>query len=425
MADASRAPLEGGSHERQSSVAEGGSGLRDGAAAAAGGGASFGAATSSTLPLSALECGVCLSLVCQPVSLSCGHSFCRVCLVNTLRRNKKNAEDQPEDVMIANIARTCFPELYASRLREVEAEQDTFMAVLPIFYYNVPMFPGETLNLHLFEPRYKLMMQRVSECEFLSDGRVLLVAKLASRHTVVDHFVEDGTQGLHYCRLEPRHDDHPTDPDEAAKLESLHERTRALATRVVEPVTRQIVERYGEMPPSAVGLSYWAASVLPLTVREKQALLSARSTTDRLQVCERHLASLSSSNSSSSSDGDGGGGGGDDGGGGGAGGGGGGGGGGDGGGIGGPIVPPQRANAAAVAEAFVRHIEEGVDTEEALVAAAAAGPAGVGGGGSGAAGGGSASGGMEGAESRPDRWGGGGDSGGGSGSGGGGSAWGN
>lgn len=45
-----------------------------------------------------------------------------------------SAEDQPEDVMIANIARTCFPELYASRLREVEAEQDTFMAVLPIFY---------------------------------------------------------------------------------------------------------------------------------------------------------------------------------------------------------------------------------------------------------------------------------------------------
>ncbi|CAN0260492.1 unnamed protein product, partial [Ectocarpus sp. 8 AP-2014] len=37
----------------------------------------------------ALECAVCLSLVCEPVSLSCGHSFCRVCLVNTLRRNKK------------------------------------------------------------------------------------------------------------------------------------------------------------------------------------------------------------------------------------------------------------------------------------------------------------------------------------------------
>ncbi|CAN0434724.1 unnamed protein product, partial [Hapterophycus canaliculatus] len=54
-----------------------------GAGAGAGGVSSFG------LPLSALECAVCLSLVCEPVSLSCGHSFCRVCLVNTLRRNKK------------------------------------------------------------------------------------------------------------------------------------------------------------------------------------------------------------------------------------------------------------------------------------------------------------------------------------------------
>ena len=70
----------------------------------------------------------------------------------------------------------------------------------------------------------------------MSDGRVLLVAKLASRHTVVDHFVEDGTQGLHYCRLEPRHDDRPANASESSQMETLHEQTRALATRVVEPV---------------------------------------------------------------------------------------------------------------------------------------------------------------------------------------------
>lgn len=29
------------------------------------------------------------------------------------------------------------------------------------FSDNVPMFPGETLNLHLFEPRYRLMIQRI------------------------------------------------------------------------------------------------------------------------------------------------------------------------------------------------------------------------------------------------------------------------
>lgn len=34
----------------------------------------------------ALECPLCLSLICEPLSISCGHSFCRVCLVKSLRR---------------------------------------------------------------------------------------------------------------------------------------------------------------------------------------------------------------------------------------------------------------------------------------------------------------------------------------------------
>lgn len=45
-----------------------------------------------------------------------------------------SAEDQPEDVMLANIARACFPELAAARLKEVEGEREKFMTVLPIFY---------------------------------------------------------------------------------------------------------------------------------------------------------------------------------------------------------------------------------------------------------------------------------------------------
>lgn len=41
------------------------------------------------LPRSLLQCGVCLSLVCEPVSISCGHTFCRTCLVSSLRRSHK------------------------------------------------------------------------------------------------------------------------------------------------------------------------------------------------------------------------------------------------------------------------------------------------------------------------------------------------
>jgi hypothetical protein len=70
-------------------------------------------------------------------------------------------QDQPENVMLAQIARTGFPQAYAERYREAAQEKRSWKAVHPIFYYNVPMLPGETLSLHLFEPRYKLMMKRI------------------------------------------------------------------------------------------------------------------------------------------------------------------------------------------------------------------------------------------------------------------------
>eukprot|EP00752_Nemacystus_decipiens_P003471 g3206.t1 len=336
-----------------------------------------GGATSAALPLSALDCAVCLSLVVQPVSLSCGHTFCRLCLVNTLRRNKKqcptcravchnSAEDQPEDVMVAHIARTCFPEQYARRLKEIEGDRDSFNAELPIFYYNVPMFPGETLQLHLFEPRYKLMMKRIvntsrrfayvpnytgyvasngdvaliaqlSECDFLSDGRVLLVAKLTSRHTVTDHFVEEGTQGLHYCRLEARTDDPPpAGSDLAARLEALHAKTRELALRVIQPVTSQVIDRYGEMPAGAEAFSLWTTSILPMQLGEKHVLLSSNSTIERLLACEQHLMSLDG---------------------------------------GSPPAPAGMRDVAAVAEEFERQVAAG-ESEESLAALVAGGPAG-------------------------------------------------
>lgn len=54
-----------------------------------------------------------------------------------------------------------FPELLERRTRETEAERDKFDLCLPAFFYNVPVFPGQTLCLHFFEPRYKLMMRRI------------------------------------------------------------------------------------------------------------------------------------------------------------------------------------------------------------------------------------------------------------------------
>ncbi|CAM9955345.1 unnamed protein product [Ectocarpus sp. 6 AP-2014] len=325
----------------------------------------------ATLPLAALECAVCLSLVCEPVSLSCGHSFCRVCLVNTLRRNKKKcptcravchnrrefvAEDQPEDVMLANIARTCFPELAAARLKEVEAEREKFMTVLPVFYScrhaeerrqrahvsrREPAAAPVRAALQAHDEESRQHLAEV-ECEFLSDGRVLLKAKLISRQTVIDHFVEEGTQGLHFCRVEARGDEAPSNEQNgnaSARVEELHARTRRLIQDAIGPFMSEIIERYGEMPASAEGFSQWAAAVLPMPVLEKHAMLSGRSTADRLVACERHLASLTT---------------------------------GRGGGV--PPALAEPRDVTAVADAFSRHISDAGHTPESVAAAVSAGP---------------------------------------------------
>lgn len=138
--------------------------------------------TSQSIPLSVdtiytslekvLECSICLRTLCEPISIPCGHTFCRTCLVSSLRRSKKKcpecrevchveAETASENHIIKAIAQQFNPNSYATRLQEAEAEKVGWRSLLPIFYYNSPLFPGMKLSLHLFEPRYKLMMQRI------------------------------------------------------------------------------------------------------------------------------------------------------------------------------------------------------------------------------------------------------------------------
>lgn len=63
--------------------------------------------------------------------------------------------------MLKDICIAVNPDAYALRQAECQAEKATWVATYPIFYYNEPLFPNSRLNLHLFEPRYRLMMQRV------------------------------------------------------------------------------------------------------------------------------------------------------------------------------------------------------------------------------------------------------------------------
>jgi len=278
----------------------------------------------------ALECPLCLSLICEPLSISCGHSFCRVCLVKSLRRSKKkcpqcravchmSAEDAQENIMIKDLAMHTNSVEYAARLLESEVEKKTWSTLLPIFYYNETLFPGGRLDLHLFEPRYRVMMQRVvsstrsfayvpnfhqysasigdialvallEEVEFMADGRCTLQARLSSRMTISDHYIEEGTQGLHFCRLTPLSDD-PMEEDQIPIVADLVN----LATLIVGsfftgPIRARLEARYGVAPPPSSGaagaeaFSLWMAAICPLPESEKGRLLGSTDTAERLRT---------------------------------------------------------------------------------------------------------------------------------------------
>jgi len=98
--------------------------------------------------------------------------------------------------------------------------------------------------------------------------------------------VEDGTQGLHFCRLQPFCDD-PIDPAEVHELQPLINQGRSLLDYVAElSNSKSILEqRFGKFPKTnEVELfSLWLAGLSPLAEEEKLQLLLSKDTKVRLE----------------------------------------------------------------------------------------------------------------------------------------------
>jgi len=134
------------------------------------------------------ECPLCLRLLLQPATTDCGHTFCRPCLDRTLDHNaacpicktsltqylaeRRSAVDAFMDASL----RRLLPTESAARARDYDAElsalgvqnhrddlgQEITGADVPVFVCTIS-FPGVPCPLHVFEPRYRLMVRRSME----------------------------------------------------------------------------------------------------------------------------------------------------------------------------------------------------------------------------------------------------------------------
>uniref|UniRef100_A0A8C5UDS5 LON peptidase N-terminal domain and ring finger 1 n=1 Tax=Malurus cyaneus samueli TaxID=2593467 RepID=A0A8C5UDS5_9PASS len=291
------------------------------------------------LGLDLLRCPCCRLMFFEPVTTPCGHTFCKECLERcldhrpncplckqSLREYLKVGRYSPT-VLLQDIMLATFPSQLAERreLHQAEmAELSNLTKNIPIFVCTMS-FPGIPCPLHVFEPRYRLMIRRCQESgarrfgmcvyengksfadygcmleirqvELLADGRSLVDTIGRQRFRVLRRGHRDGyhTADIEYL------EDKKVSGEELQELQSLHESTYRLAQRFCEHgdlTSRHILLQHGALPDkeediqaSADGPTWcwWLLSILPLEPSYQLSLLSCISLRARLSQLQRVL----------------------------------------------------------------------------------------------------------------------------------------
>ena len=197
--------------------------------------------------------------------------------------------------------------------------QEAVLSELPIFPLAVVLFPGAILPLHIFEERYKAMIQHAIDNQgqfglsFRSDaavsaetppaiGSVGCAAKIKAVLPLEEGRMNILTAGLlrfhitEFTQAEPfliaKVSTFSDDLDLEADVERLNHDTKEITSQFLK-LLQKLNDLSGlanvELPHSPEALSMVVASALPIDDKEKQQLLEMTSTKLRLNHLKRHL----------------------------------------------------------------------------------------------------------------------------------------
>ncbi|KAI0911579.1 ATP-dependent protease La domain-containing protein [Ustulina deusta] len=186
-----------------------------------------------------MDCMVCYALFLDPMTTTCGHTYCRTCIHRVLDHSdlcpicrraisiqaQANPRTAPSNKRLVSMINGFWTDLVARRSQAYRLEQqaDHEGFDVPIFICTLS-FPSMPLFLHVFEPRYRLMIRRAVEgdrtfgmvlgrsapgpdepgfmelgvllrivnIEFFPDGRSLLETVGISRFRITRHGFLDG-----------------------------------------------------------------------------------------------------------------------------------------------------------------------------------------------------------------------------------------
>ncbi|XP_071086910.1 LON peptidase N-terminal domain and RING finger protein 1-like [Haliotis cracherodii] len=295
------------------------------------------------------ECGLCYRLFYVPVTTPCGHVFCRQCLERCLDHTtncplcKSSLVEylaerrQAVTESVQAILETYFAQEYEERKKTHEEEMLELTRMgsdekheIPVFVCTLS-FPTIPCPLHIFEPRYRLMIRQcmesgtrqfgmcvalgddennfsdvgtmleIRDVQFFPDGRSLLDTIGGRRFKVLERGHRDGynTAKVEYLS------DKKVEGEQLTELQQLEEEMYTLSKGWFDDLPsmhkQRIVKHFGTIPPkdpdpqaSPNGPSWhwWVVAVLPLDPRVQMALVSMVSFRERLLAIKRVLTYL-------------------------------------------------------------------------------------------------------------------------------------
>ena len=187
------------------------------------------------------DCHLCYSLILDPLTTPCGHTFCRQCVASVLYHSDlcptcrrklnmpSNVRSEPyNNKRIAYLIDSLFPDQVAARREGMDGDDAVSEKDIPLFVCTLS-FPTVPTFLHVYERRYRHMMRRVmasgerkfgmvtynrgnrpqgnlgrapfmqygtlltiDRFELLPDGRSLVIGRGVSRFRVTKSEIQDG-----------------------------------------------------------------------------------------------------------------------------------------------------------------------------------------------------------------------------------------
>ncbi|KAI9286803.1 PUA-like domain-containing protein [Umbelopsis sp. AD052] len=284
-----------------------------------------------------LECQVCYCLLNEPLTIPCGHTFCKACLLRFADHSNVCAicrchlpiarvlQTHPSNSTISYLISTIFPFEQMERQEALIKEEEQASSYTPIFVCSIG-FPTIPCYLHIFEPRYRLMIRRctapgasrvfgmcmglpgktfsdvgtmmkIEGVEQLNDGRYLVKTVGLYRFRIKRHGVRDG---YHTAQVEPFDDEDEDlkewdneEADEATQMDSpstdamvreARNFGRLLQRSNVPWILQRIIRTNSRMPSDANSLSWWMAATIPIDDQEKHAILELTNPHERLKL---------------------------------------------------------------------------------------------------------------------------------------------